>query len=287
MSDPLPELRTWYAGCARDLPWRHPGTTAWGVLVSEIMLQQTPVSRVLPVYAEWMLRWPTPAALAAAASGDAVRQWGRLGYPRRALRLHGCAVACVERHGGQVPATVPELRALPGVGSYTAAAVAAFAHGQRIPVVDTNVRRVVARWSLGLPAALSVPDAAVADLLPAAPEAAVVTSAALMELGATVCLSRTPRCAACPIATGCRWIAAGAPSSDELGLPTRKPQPYEGTDRQARGRLLERVRTSAEPVPAQDLESHWPDTAQRNRALGGLLDDGLLVAVDDGYALPR
>jgi A/G-specific adenine glycosylase len=284
--DPLPELRAWYAGSRRDLPWRRPGTTAWGVLVSEIMLQQTPVSRVLPVYDEWMARWPSPAALAAAAPGDAVRHWGRLGYPRRALRLHGCAVACVQRHDGDVPASVPDLRALPGVGSYTAAAVAAFAHGRRIPVIDTNVRRVVARWSLGLPGALRIPDAAVDELLPAEARAAVATSAALMELGALVCLSRMPKCAACPITAGCRWIAAGAPTHEALGLPTRKAQAYEGTDRQARGRLLGLLRAAPGRVAPHELEPLWVDPVQRERALAGLVADGLVIEVHGGYALP-
>jgi A/G-specific adenine glycosylase len=229
-ADPLARLRDWYASEARDLPWRRPGTTPWGVLVSEVMLQQTPVSRVLPAYDAWLQRWPDPAALAADPAGEAVRQWGRLGYPRRALRLHAAAVACVTRHEGRVPAGPEELRALPGVGSYTAAAVAAFAFGQRIPVVDTNVRRVTARWSLGMPAAMTIPDAAVAELLPAEPAAAVVTSVALMELGALVCVSRNPRCAACPIAAGCRWVAAGAPTAQEAGVRTRPAQGYEGTD---------------------------------------------------------
>ena len=226
--DPLDGLRDWYSSTARDLPWRRPEASPWAVLVSEIMLQQTPVARVLPVYEQWLQKWPDPAALAADSAGEAVRLWGRLGYPRRALRLHAAAVACVERHGGKVPPTPDELRALPGVGSYTAAAVAAFAYGVRIPVIDTNVRRVVTRWSLGLPAALSIPDAAVADLLPADAAPAVVTSVALMELGALVCVSRSPRCGQCPIASGCRWLAAGAPSPEEAGIRLRPAQGLRG-----------------------------------------------------------
>src|SRR5262249_19212733 len=135
----------WYDGNARDLPWRAPGVPAWGVLVSEVMLQQTQVARVEPIWHEWMARWPTPSALAVVAPGEAIRAWGRLGYPRRALRLHACAGAIVDRHSGAVPTTVHDLLALPGVGMYTARAVAAFAFRQRHPVVDTNVRRVVAR----------------------------------------------------------------------------------------------------------------------------------------------
>ncbi len=139
----------WYEAAARDLPWRRTGTSAWAVLVSEVMLQQTPVARVEPVWTEWLRRWPSPAALAAEPAGEAIRAWGRLGYPRRALRLHECARALVDRHGGQVPSDVDALLALPGVGGYTARAVAAFAFGQRHPVVDTNVRRLIARAMSG------------------------------------------------------------------------------------------------------------------------------------------
>ncbi len=135
----------WYAGHARDLPWRSPGTSAWAVLVSEVMLQQTPVARVEPVYRAWLERWPTPAALAAEPPGEAVRAWGRLGYPRRALRLHEAATEVVARHGGELPTTYDGLVTLPGVGEYTAAAVASFAYGARHAVLDTNVRRVLAR----------------------------------------------------------------------------------------------------------------------------------------------
>jgi len=139
----------WYDVAARDLPWRRPEATPWGVLVSEVMLQQTPVARVLPVWESWLATWPEPADLAGAGAGEAVRAWGRLGYPRRALRLHAAAVAIVERHEGQVPDDHEALRALPGVGEYTAAAVASFAFGRRHVVLDTNVRRVLARVAEG------------------------------------------------------------------------------------------------------------------------------------------
>ncbi len=285
-SDALGPLREWYARQARDLPWRRPGVGAWEVLVSEIMLQQTPVARVVPAYHRWIERWPTPAALASAPSGEAVREWGRLGYPRRALRLHAAAVVCVERHGGEVPRSPQELRELPGVGSYTAAAVAAFAFGMRIAVVDTNVRRVVARWLLGLPGALSIPDSRVTELLPDDPASAVTTSISLMELGALVCVSRGPRCASCPLAASCRWLAAGAPSAAEAGVRTRRSQGYEGTDRQVRGRLLAVLRDAPGAVDPAALNATWPDRQQRERALASLLDDRLVVAVSGGYALP-
>jgi len=150
----------WYARNARDLPWRAPGATPWSVLVSEIMLQQTPVARVLPEYLRWIARWPTPAALAAEPAGEAIRQWGRLGYPRRALRLHETATILTRGHGGMVPADRDALLALPGIGSYTAAAVASFAFGQRHAVLDTNVRRVLARLVAGRPTAAAAPSVA-------------------------------------------------------------------------------------------------------------------------------
>src|SRR5262249_32277639 len=184
-------LLDWYREHARDLPWRRPDAGPWAVLVSEIMLQQTPVARVLPAYQAWLARWPRPADLAADPPGEAVRMWGKLGYPRRALRLRECAVAIAERHGGAVPSEVDDLLALPGIGSYTARAVAAFAFGRRCPVVDTNVRRVVARAAAGAGDA-GLPSTArdlteVEALLPADPPRAARLSAALMELGQVVC----------------------------------------------------------------------------------------------------
>src|SRR2546423_9603029 len=190
------------------------------------MLQQTPVSRVLPVWLDWMARWPSPSALAAAAPGDAVRAWGRLGYPRRALRLHACAVALRDRFGGQVPSDVETLLSLPGVGAYTARAVAAFAFGQRVPVVDTNVRRVVAR-AVGGQGAAGPPSvardlAAIEALLPAEPAAAARFSVAVMELGALVCVARGPRCDLCPIAARCAWRAGRDPG--DTGPAARPPR---------------------------------------------------------------
>ena len=275
----------WYAAAARDLPWRRPGTSAWAVLVSELMLQQTPVSRVLPVYEAWMERWPTPADLAAEPSGEAVRAWGRLGYPRRALRLHACAVAITERHGGEVPDTREELLTLPGVGDYTAAAVASFAYGRAHAVLDTNVRRVLGRAVSGTefpPASVTRAEKDLAEsLVPdTQPE---VWAVAVMELGALVCTASGPRCDACPIVERCAWHEAGRPAYDG---PPRRGQAWAGTDRQCRGRLLAVVRDDDGPVPATRLDAAWPDEAQRARALSGLLDDGLLVRVEGGYALP-
>ena len=280
----------WYASHARDLPWRRPDAGPWAVLVSEIMLQQTPVSRVLPAYEAWLARWPTPSALAAASPADAVRQWGRLGYPRRAIRLHAAARVITERHGGVVPDSVSALLALPGVGSYTAAAVASFAFGQRHAVLDTNVRRVLARLMRGSlrPApSPTVTEVRLAEsLIPAEPGLAPRWSVAVMELGALICTAERPRCPECPVVSDCAWHRAGQPGDDpDL---RRRSQGYEGTDRQCRGRLLAVLRDAHEPVPAARLDAVWPDENQRTRSLASLVADGLAESLPGGhYALPR
>jgi A/G-specific adenine glycosylase len=241
----------------------------------------------MPAYAAWLDRWPSPALLAACAPGEAVRQWGRLGYPRRALRLHATARILTERYGGEVPASVPELLSLPGVGSYTAAAIASFAFGQRHAVLDTNVRRVLARLTRGEqfpPRATSVAEVTMAEsLLPAADRQAARWSVAIMELGALVCTATRPRCAVCPVATACRWQQAGSPDGIR---PAGQPR-YEGSDRQCRGRLMAALRAAGGPVPAAELAAQWPDGAQRARALDGLVADGLAEPLADGqFALP-
>jgi A/G-specific adenine glycosylase len=309
---------TWYARNARDLPWRAPDATPWAVLVSEIMLQQTPVARVLPEYLSWIARWPTPAALAASPAGEAIRQWGRLGYPRRALRLHETATILVARHGGTVPADLDALRALPGIGSYTAAAVASFAFGQRHAVLDTNVRRVLARLVAGQPWAGTASSASVAErrlaesLLPAEPAVAARWSVAVMELGALVCTAAGPRCDDCPVARECAWLAAGRPGASGAAAMTgaatrasgaagasgasgaagasaarRRTQKYEGTDRQCRGRVLAVLRATDDPVRRADFDTVWAGQAQLDRALDGLVADGLVDPLPDGrFALP-
>ncbi|HTQ89430.1 MAG TPA: A/G-specific adenine glycosylase [Streptosporangiaceae bacterium] len=282
----------WYARNARDLPWRAPGATPWAVLVSEIMLQQTPVSRVLPEYLSWMARWPTPAALAASPAGEAIRQWGRLGYPRRALRLHETATILVARHGGTVPADVAALRTLPGIGSYTAAAVASFAFGQRHPVLDTNVRRVLARLVAGQPVPAAASTASVAErrlaesLLPAEPAVAARWSVAVMEMGALVCTAASPRCGGCPVAGDCAWLAAGRPAPRD-GVAQRRTQKYDGTDRQCRGHVLAVLRAAGDPVRRADFDAVWAVRPQLDRALDGLVADGLVDPLPDGrFALP-
>jgi A/G-specific adenine glycosylase len=287
MDDLHEPLLRWYDEHARDLPWRSASATPWSVMVSEYMLQQTPVSRVLPVHAQWLDRWPTPADLAAEPAGEAIRMWGRLGYPRRALRLHAAAVAITERHGGAVPSDHAELRALPGVGDYTAAAVAVFAFGHRHPVLDTNVRRVLTRALAGA----ELPPANVtraerdraAALLPEDDADAATWSVAVMELGALVCTAGRPRCADCPLAARCAWRAAGYPAYDG---PPRRGQAWDGTDRQCRGRLMAAVRDDDGPVSAARLARTWDEADQRTRCLAGLVEDGLLVRSDAGYALP-
>ena len=288
MSDLHEPVLRWYDEHARDLPWRAPGATPWAILVSEFMLQQTPVARVLPVWTAWLAAWPTPAALATEPAGEAVRAWGRLGYPRRALRLHAAARAIVDRHDGQVPASYEALRALPGIGDYTAAAVASFAYRQRHAVLDTNVRRVLARAVSGTefpPVAVTRAERELATrLLPEEPTDAAHWAVAVMELGALVCTATNPGCDRCPLLDRCAWVAAGRPAHDG---PARKVQTYAGTDRQCRGRLLAVLRDTEASVPKAVLDAVWPDQPQRERALASLVIDGLVVALPDGrFALP-
>lgn len=278
---PPTNLLSWFDQAERDLPWRRSGVTAWHILISEIMLQQTPVSRVAPIWEQWIERWPVPSAMAASPVGEVVRAWGKLGYPRRAMRLHACSAVLAAEHGDMVPGDVGVLLTLPGIGDYTARAIVCFAYGQSVPVVDTNVRRVVARAvhgraEPGNPARADLVD--VAGLLPADSRAPRF-SAALMELGALVCVAKNPHCQLCPL-TGCRWVAAGRPA--HVG-PARKVQKFAGTDRQVRGLLLDLLRGSDIPVERARLDLVWTtDTAQRDRALDSLLADGLAEVTDDG-----
>ncbi|WP_439644928.1 A/G-specific adenine glycosylase [Demequina rhizosphaerae] len=269
-------VREWFRDAGRDLPWRG-RSTPWGVLVSEVMLQQTPVVRVEPVWHAWMERWPTPADLAAATQADAIRAWGRLGYPRRAKRLWECAVAIVERHDGSVPSDLEQLRALPGVGDYTAAAVVSFAFHGRALVLDTNVRRVIGRAWRGepLPAAhQTVGERAHAlSLVPADDAGAAEWAVASMELGALVCTARVARCDACPLASSCAWFQAGCPGLEDA---PRRTQPWHGTDRQVRGRIMALLRAASSPL---NISGHAAladvEPGQLDRCLDGLLADGL------------
>jgi A/G-specific adenine glycosylase len=288
MTSPYAEqVLAWYTGHARDLPWRAPGVSPWSVLVSEVMLQQTPVSRVLPAHQAWLARWPSPGALAADPPGEAVRQWGRLGYPRRALRLHETATIVTRDHAGEIPSSREILLTLPGIGACTAAAVAVFAFGRRHPVLDTNVRRVLARLESGRQ--FPAPQASAAEyrlaesLLPHDPAIAARWSVAVMELGALTCTAARPRCTDCPVAAQCEWLADGRPPAEVRPAGQR----YEGTDRQCRGKLLALLRDSPDPVELTRFDASWPDSAQRARALDGLVADGLVDPLPDGrFALP-
>lgn len=285
----------WYAEHARELPWREAECSAWGVLVSEVMLQQTPVTRVLPRWQEWMRRWPTPADAAAASASEILTVWDRLGYPRRALRLQAAAVAITEVHQGMVPSTAAELRALPGVGEYTAAAVACFAFDQPEVVVDTNIRRVHARVFSGEPlpgptytaAQRSLAHRVFPDPEHDQGQFACAWNIAAMELGALVCTARSPRCGQCPLRSLCAWVEAGSPEPAE-GQRSRG-QAWAGTDRQVRGALMALLRRG-EPMAEQHLLDSVPlpaaEAVQRRRCLDSLLSDGLAEARDGQVALP-
>ena len=272
----------WFALHARALPWRAPGTSAWGVLVSEIMLQQTPAQRVAGPWAEWMDRWPVPSSLASASTDDVLRAWGRLGYPRRALRLKAAAEAIVEEHAGIVPADEEALLRLPGIGSYTAAAVCAFAFRQRTLVLDVNIRRVLARHVDGA-AQPSGHDSARrrSQLWRHVPEdagRAALWSEAIMELGALVCTSASPDCGGCPISESCAWLAAGCPPA----TAARRSQPWEGTDRQCRGWLMARLRET-DRLAMSDIV--WPRPDQLARCIASLAADGLISIRDETLTL--
>lgn len=285
------ELRSWYRQNMRPLPWREPDTSPWSVLVSEVMSQQTPVSRVIPSWRAWMEKWPTASDLAQAPKDEVLRMWGKLGYPRRALRLRECAIAIATEHSGSVPNDVETLLTLPGVGDYTARAVAAFAFSHRTPVVDINVRRVLRRHrqAVFLPGTHKRADMhAVEELLDEDAPSAAETSVALMELGALVCKT-TPDCDNCPIASSCAWVAAGSPEPEEheVEAAKRRVQKFEGTDRQVRGLLLDVLRAADSPVEQAALDTVWDDDAQRSRALFSLLEDGLAEQTKDGlFRLP-
>lgn len=281
-------LLTWFDLNERPLPWRNKTTSAWGILISEVMSQQTPVARVAPQWQEWIERWPTPAAFAKASKAEVLRAWGKLGYPRRALRLHECAQAIVKRHHGAVPSDVDELLALPGIGAYTARAVACFHFQQNVPVVDTNVRRVYGRAVTGQflqpqPSAKELGQVAEVTTGPRC-------SAAFMELGALVCTAKSPKCDICPIRRTCQWQKLGCPqpSEEDLSKAKKRVQKFTGTDRQVRGLLMDVLRAADDPVEKSQLDVVWPDAAQRSRALFSLVEDGLAVQTDAGkFHLPQ
>ncbi len=284
--DLVANTMAWFSTAGRDLPWRHPDRTPWGVMVSEFMLQQTQVDRVLPVWQAWIARWPTATELASADLATVLRAWGRLGYPRRAQRLHAAAAVITERHAGQVPGRDEQLRALPGVGEYTSAAIRAFAFGQPAVVLDTNVRRVLARTLQGSGTAsaqvTNAERARAAELVQQAGAHAPHWSAAVMELGALVCTARNPDCAQCPVRSQCTWYQAGQPASV---IPRRQQPRFDGSDRQVRGLIMARLREGPVEVAAMDLI--WSIVDQRERAVNSLLADGLVVRTANAYQLPE
>jgi len=262
----------WYNKNKRDLPWRD--TDAWGVLVSEIMLQQTPVARVLPIYIEWMKRWPTPAALAAATPAQVITAWGRLGYPRRALRLHECAKVISTQYKGKIPDTQSELLDLPGVGDYTSAAIIAFAFAGRSLVLDINIRRVFARVIDGIEVPTAAPTKSERQeretLIPLKnPD---VWAAATMELGALICTAKNPKCGQCPLADQCMWRSLDYPLSDQ----PKRTQSWHGTDRQCRGVIVQALRENP-ALSKKEIMQLWDVPSQVEKALLTLLEDGLLV----------
>jgi len=277
------EITNWFKKNQRDLPWRK--TDAWGVLVSEIMLQQTPVVRVLPVYTEWMKRWPTPRDMAKASGGDVITAWGRLGYPRRALRLLECAKVISSDYNNRIPETEMELRKLPGIGEYTAAAIVAFAFKERSLVLDINIRRLFARAIDGV----EVPTSSInkserkdrAALIPT--RNPHLWAAATMELGALICTAAKPKCQLCPIANQCRWRSLDYPKSDA----PKRTQSWNGTDRQCRGVIVQALREN-KTVSKKELSKLWSLQPQFEKALVSLEKDGLITSPKKSYySLPH
>ena len=300
-------LAAWWELNARDLPWRFGRTTPWGVLVSEVMSQQTQMSRVVPYWESWMAVWPDAAALAVASTAEVITAWGRLGYPRRALRLQECARVVAEEYANELPHTYEELVALPGVGDYTASAVLSFAFGERVAVIDTNIRRVLSRVFLGVESRGGAASRAERELawhvLPEegrgqeASGSSVIWNQAVMELGATVCTAKAPQCGDCPLRGECAFLAAGLPGLGERR--TRPRQRFQGTDRQVRGIILNALRQAAAQaargvadgrletgapgaVPRSQIEQLWPDHVQLDACIASLDEDGLLDMLPDG-----
>lgn len=277
------EISQWFKKNKRDLPWRK--ADAWGILVSEFMLQQTPVNRVLPVYNQWMQKWPSAAALAKATPAEVITSWGRLGYPRRALRLHECAKVITSQHGGKIPTTETELRKLPGIGEYTAAAMVAFAFSERSLVLDINIRRLFSRLYDGeqTPKNSATKDEKerYEQLIPK--KDPHVWAAATMELGALICTAQSPKCALCPVANKCLWRSLDYPQSEIV----KRRQTWHGTDRQCRGMIVQSLRENEILTRAQ-IQELWDVPSQLEKAIFTLLDDGLIEARGrNKFSLPR
>ena len=274
---------SWFKKNKRDLPWRN--TTPWGVMVSEYMLQQTPVNRVLPKWHEWMQRWPTPADLAQATPAQVITAWGRLGYPRRALRLHAAAQIIAEDFKNQVPQDLVTLQTLPGIGEYTAAAIVAFAFEQDSLVMDVNIRRLLTRIIDGneYPKASATAKEKASRQLLQPNKNGHIWAAATMELGALVCTSKNPICEQCPVISHCNWRKNGYPKSDLI----RKSQDWHGTDRKCRGTIVQALREN-ESLTENAIKKLWPDQSQVEKALKTLQEDLLIEAIPrNRYRLPQ
>lgn len=289
--DPV-ALLSWAADRRRDLPWR---TTRdpWSILVSELMLQQTQVARVVPRYRQFLERFPTVAACASAPVGDVIDEWKGLGYNRRAVNLHRCAVAVVDQHRGSIPDDLDALLALPGIGPYTARAILAFAFEHDVAVVDTNVGRVIARQR-GARCTPGVAQSMADGLVPEG--AGWAWNQAMLDLGALVCTKRSPSCERCPVASTCGWSTSGRvgddPAIGSAGVSAAQSR-FEGSFRQGRARLLDHVRLG-EPIPADRFRTAcgWDDRvdgeSDARDAAASLVRDGLAVELGDGsLVLPR
>ncbi|MGH9274856.1 MAG: A/G-specific adenine glycosylase [Acidimicrobiales bacterium] len=275
----------WWDGRRRELPWRET-RDPWAVLVCEVMAQQTQVARVAERWAPFLERFPTPAACAAAPTAEVLRWWSGLGYNRRALSLHRCAVAVVERHGGALPRTLIELLALPGIGPYTARAVLAFAFEEDAAAVDTNTARVLARWE-GRRLTAREAQAAADGALPTG--RAWAWNQAMLDLGSLVCVRRAPDCVRCPAHPWCAWHEAGHaapdPADGSAGVSGRQSR-FEGSDRQGRGRLVEALRTRDVTTADLAMVMGWPDDPDRaERVAATVLGDGLASRDSRAYRL--
>lgn len=278
------QLLDWYAATARPLPWRDTADP-YRVLVSEVMLQQTQVSRVEPRYGAFLERFPTVAALAAAPAADVLTLWQGLGYNRRALNLQRAAQAVVVRHGGEFPDTLDALRALPGVGDYTARAVLAFAFGRQVAPVDVNVARVLARGVAGAPLSRKAAQELAEAILPFGQ--AREWGNALMDLGAQLCTARRPRCDGCPVAGACAWGRAGGDDPAATTAIRARPQtPFAGSDRFHRGRLVDALRAGPVARSALAQAAHTGETDDIERLVDGLVRDGLAEWHGDELRLP-
>jgi A/G-specific adenine glycosylase len=280
------DLLDWWEGQRRDLPWRAT-RDPWAVLVCEVMAQQTQVARVAARWGPFLDRFPTPAACAEAPVAELVTWWRGMGYNRRAVNLHRCATAVVTHHGGDLPDDLDALLALPGIGPYTARAVLAFAFERDVGIVDTNAARVLARWS---GRRLTARQAQTAADLAVPPGRAWAWNQAVLDLAASVCVRRSPRCDTCPVTERCAWRSEGWPLPDpadgSAGVSGGQSR-FEGSDRQGRGRLLDALREGPVPAAAVPASAGWPDDPDRaTRVVAGLVADGLATWHHDTLHLP-